>query len=491
MSGAARRLGWVLGLVAGASTGALGEPAIQHFVPHALMPGSTVTLTFSGSGLKEVTGLWTSFGGSTRPVTNDNPELISFEVECPQGASGIGALQLYGMDGASDYELIAVDELAVQPHADRHQTRDSAHRLSLPAAVDCILKKERENYYVIRGGAGEVVSVEVIANRVGSEMDSVVKVLDSAGKEVAFCDDEPGTSRDSRFQFTCPMDGDYFIVVHDVGFGGGPAFDYRLRVGSFPVRLEARLMEGSSAAVEMEPNDSPETSQQIGFPAHIQGRIGPDADHFKFLALKDQKLVFRSATRSINSPADLLLRVSKEDGSMVAESDGAAPSDAALTNTFNEAGLYTLQARELSGSADGKDLPYQIDVAPFSAGFTLETETDNLTLKPGGSAILKVKAVRYDFSGPITLEVRPTTEELTFDNHIIPEGKNETELKITAAALWQPGAIHHIHVEGRSEKNEVTAAMSTSPALAKRFPLLRLPPSRIDGLISVGIKKPE
>ena len=153
-------------------------------------------------------------------------------------------------------------------------------------------------------------------------------------------------------------------------------------------------MSSSNSVAEIEPDDSRETAQQLGFPAVIQGRIGPDADHFKFLALKDQKLVFRSSTRSINSPADLLLRVLKEDGSMVAESDGAAPSDAALTNTFNEAGLYTLQARELSGSADGKDLPYQIDVAPFSAGFTLETETDNLTLKPGGSAILKVKAVR-------------------------------------------------------------------------------------------------
>jgi hypothetical protein len=77
---------------------------------------------------------------------------------------------------------------------------------------------------------GEVWSLSVEAQRIGSPLDVAIAVLGSDGKELARNDDLPGTT-DAGLDFTVPADGTYQLVICDMaGKSGSRAAIYRLVV---------------------------------------------------------------------------------------------------------------------------------------------------------------------------------------------------------------------------------------------------------------------
>lgn len=501
----------------------LAAPEIARIEPQAVAPGKKTVLTLSGSNLESVSNLWTSFGGEAQRVVNTNEGQISFAVVCPEEASGVQAIQAFDTDGASGFRLILVDSLQSEAHANNHQSPSTALRLSPPTAVDALLKSEKIDYYQFGAKAREVFSIEVIAHRIGSQMDPVARVLDKDGHEIVFCDDEGSTWNDARFQFVAPAEGTYTLAVHDVGYGGGKSFFYRLRATKEPLiwftfplvdpsertipleRLGSGLKpweNGSPAnpnfgpalsllpqTVETEPNDV-RSGVAATAPVILNGKIGSagDVDVFPFIAAKDQKLVFQSQTRSLGSPCDLVLRIKGTDDKtkIIGQSEMNSAIDAALTNQFSEAGEYLLEVRELSG-AGGTNLPYRIKIQEFAPGFNLTSEKNRLELKEGESAKLTVKSTRAEYDGPIELYLEPSVPGLTLESSVIPEKKNEVELVFKTAEAAAPGNFHHLKIIGKAT-NGFSRAVSTKPALKNSFPLMLNPPPDLDGIFTVTVK---
>ena len=78
---------------------------------------------------------------------------------------------------------------------------------------------------------GAALKIEVRAARLGSPLDAVLVIRDSAGKELAQADDLPGGSPDCELMFTAPADGEYTAEVRDrFASRGGPTFAYRLKI---------------------------------------------------------------------------------------------------------------------------------------------------------------------------------------------------------------------------------------------------------------------
>jgi hypothetical protein len=513
------RVIWCL-IISGATTTA--APRIERVEPMGVVPGARTILTFSGSGLDSVSNLWTSFGAETERVANTNAGRISFAVRCPATASGIQAMQLIGTEGASGFQLIMIDHLKALRSNGDNRSAEKAMKLAPPIAVDAVAKSEEADYYRISCKAGQTYSIEAIAHRIGSQMDPVVRVLDEAGKELQFFDDEGGVWKDARFRFTAPVDGDFLIAVHDVGYGGGSDYEYRLRVSNDPLVWFTFPLVDSSATVaafepigagvsaatpsspanppavplfpnlpqlfELEPNDSRDKAQRLSRPVLLNGKIqsAGDVDYFRFNAEKDQKLIFQSQTRSLGSPCDLILRVLKSDGKVLAESDAGKPDDAAVTNKFTEPGEYLLEVRELSG-ASVSNAPYRILADEFAPGFTIGTENNVVEIKPGESAKLKFTATRYDYDGPIDLAIEPPVEGITLEKNVLPEKKNEVELTLKAKADLAPGLYQQVSFIGKST-NETAVKVSTRPALRKAFPLMLNSPPMLDGVVTVATR---
>jgi hypothetical protein len=497
-------------------------PVIEHFSPHALVTGERTVLTFSGSGLDRASNLWTSFGGRAERVANTNSDQISFAVNCPPDARGIGAIQLIGPTGASNFQLIMADHLRTQAPPNNHRKPETAHRITVPAAVDCVLKSEEIDYYKLTAKAGQIFSIEVIAHRIGSQMDPVIRVLDSRGYELAYCDDEGGVWKDARFQFTAPTEGDYLIAVHDVGYGGGSGYDYRLRITDQPIiwytfplidsaestaKVEV-IGEGARALIfdspanpstapifssvpqiiEMESRVDSTNLQSFAVPCLLHGRFssGSDTDRFQFAATNGQKIRFQSQTRSLGSPADVRLKITRLDGTLITENDSGGAGEAALTNTFSEAGEFILEVGELSGTAPA-NAPYRIEAEEAARGFSLSGENNVIEIEPGKTARLKITATRYDYDGPIEIQIDAPPQEIRLENHVVLEKKNETELTFHCSTNLPPGTFYHLKLLGSAPKIE-PQFVTTKPALRKAFPLMLNPPHVLEGVITLAVK---
>src|SRR5262249_53550436 len=69
---------------------------------------------------------------------------------------------------------------------------------------------------------------EVWAKRLGSELDSYLRILDKDGKELSANDDAVG--KDSRIAYTLPAAGTYYVEVKSLDNHGSVAHFYRLEI---------------------------------------------------------------------------------------------------------------------------------------------------------------------------------------------------------------------------------------------------------------------
>ena len=87
------------------------------------------------------------------------------------------------------------------------------------------------------GRAGQKIVAEVNARRLDSPLDSVLRLTDANGRQLAYNDDyiDKGAGllthhADSLIAVTLPADGTYYLHLADVESKGGPEYAYRLRI---------------------------------------------------------------------------------------------------------------------------------------------------------------------------------------------------------------------------------------------------------------------
>ena len=106
--------------------------------------------------------------------------------------------------------------------------------------------------YPIQGRAGKTIVAEVYARRFGSPLDSVLKLTDRTGRQLAFNDDHDDKGfgllthqADSLLTATLPADGTYYLHVGDAQGKGGPEYTYRVRIGPPQPDYELRVTPSS------------------------------------------------------------------------------------------------------------------------------------------------------------------------------------------------------------------------------------------------------
>jgi hypothetical protein len=540
-----------LGLFFSACQSIAQSPSLNYSEPSAVAPGKTTTVTFFGDNLKDPTELWTSFPAKATLTTTTNSNeagKATFQIAVPKDTPvGIGAVRLATTNGVSSLLLFMVDDLPSAGSNGTNNTVATAQVIKWPVAIDGACDEISFNFYNFTARKGERISVDVVANRLGSPLDPVVRLLDRAAKELVYCDDDPAAGADSRFSFVAPRSAEYLIELRDIGYQGGPKYRYHLRVGNFPLagtvfpsgaragtqakvlfigeavegvrpthllvpehqpgnrlNLSARSGAKSSGFVtfvtsespelmEIEPNNTPETATKVILPSVLNGRFSRprDMDFFEFAATNGQRLVFSGHTRSLGSPCDLTMRLFDTNGKQIAEADISGANEGTLTNTFKEAGSYRLAVEELNRQG-GPAFVYRIEVQPFRRGFELSVETDKVQAPAAGTLELKVTAARREFDGPITLALDGLGDDFALEGNVIPEKKSETTIKAKLPDRFHPGQMVQFRAVGKAKISDIdfSDTAGTMSALRKLFPLLRYPPPSLDGLIALGVKPP-
>ncbi len=205
---------------------------------------------------------------------------VTFRCELPADAApGVYALRLATERGISNLRLVVVDDLPTLQAAGDNLSPAKAQPLELPVAVEGAIPAEGRHYYKFHAAPPQRLSVEVLAQHLGSPLDSQIRLLDERGEELASSDDDEATGSDSRLVHRFAAEGDYYLEIGDVRYLGGSDYRYRLRLGDFPL-VTAPFPLGVQAAalarIEVTGTDLDELPA-IEAPCAGQSRTNPDA----------------------------------------------------------------------------------------------------------------------------------------------------------------------------------------------------------------------
>ena len=464
----------------------IAAPDIDSVSPLAIRPDVQAEITLSGSDLSDATQLWTSFPARVERIGGAKFRLMT------DAPVGLGALRVFGSNGISNLRFVMVDDLPIALESNTNKARASAQPIQAGTAIEGHCDELSYDWFRLHLKKGERLSLEAVAARLGSRLDSVLRVFNSAGRELARNDDAPGQSGDSVLNFITPEAGEYFVELRDVNYGGGPAFFYRLRVGGAPIRpgyLKTNSTQQLQVISEREPNDTPAKATKVTLTETVRGtfnRAG-DRDCYEFSGRQGERLEFRTATRSLGSACDAVLELYAADGKRLARSNPSAADEGVLTHSFASNGTYHLIVEEATRTF-GPDMFYEVSARP-AAGFVLTLDADRVNVAPEKAFELKVNITRGDYKGAVALRLERLPEAFTWTNNIIAEGKSNVTMRVIAPATLVPGTWQTFSVIGMAKRDgtKVEARASTAPALRKLLPLRLYPPPEFDGEVALGI----
>ncbi len=180
-------------------------------------------------------------------------------LDAESGADGIRQRCLGLGRHTSNRVAYALDPLPAENEIEPNDTPAAAQRIVPGRIVNGRIGTPGDSdVYRFRGKRGDRIVAEVVARRVNSPLDALVRLTDASGAVLAWNDDfehkdgvlhpDDGVlthSADSLVRAELPADGEYCVSITDAQGAGGSAYGYRLRIG--PPRPDFALRVTPSA----------------------------------------------------------------------------------------------------------------------------------------------------------------------------------------------------------------------------------------------------
>jgi len=478
-------------------------------MPMGGVPGSQIEVTTTGDNLEDADDLIFSdphlsathkldAAGAPEP----NKYLVTIAADCPPGLYEARMMTRLGISTSRAFSVGTLPEvIRTAPNT----SLATAMKLELNTLCNAVMSPRAVDYYTVEAKKGQRIVVECAARGIDSKLYPVVILANAAGNDLV------AERQSGLLDFTAAEDGKYVIKIHELTYGGGPAFFYRLAVRELPagaavVRTPstrpvhafswppAGLSERAETA-EIEPNNDRTCVQRISLPADISGSFFPaaDVDVFEFEAKKGDVWWVEVASERLGLPTDPAVLVQGVTGSGDTEKltdvaefsdipspvkvssngyayDGppyqAGSSDVLGKLEIKDDGLYRLQLTDLfGGTRNERGNIYRLILRKAAPDFALvawalHMELRNgdrnalskpIALRGGATMPLEVVAVRRDgFDGEIELSMDGLPEGVTAQALKIPAGKTRGILLITARQD-APRALAAASLSGRAE----------------------------------------
>jgi len=230
----------------------LGElPFVTGLFPLGGRVGTTTAVEASGWNLKSTKSM----------IDNSRRE---------PGVVGVSVPGISHLARPVAFELTESPELL---ESEGNDGPEKAQLLTVPCVVNGRIQQEGDrDWFRFEGKAGQTVVAEVRARRLGSPLDSQLRLLDAQGNQLAFNDDHEDKAAgllthhaDSLVQAKLPADGVYRIELLDVQHQGGALCTYRLHLRAPSEDFELRL---DTSALNTKENGI------VAFTVHVLRRDG-------------------------------------------------------------------------------------------------------------------------------------------------------------------------------------------------------------------------
>ena len=219
------------------------EPRVAVALPLGAAPGQTTKITLRGIKLDEAKEVKV-IGDHAKAkivskgkanVPDKNPEQVGdtqVQVELTLEPKLPGApIQIVVVTEAGETKphlFLVETKRPLVPEKEANDGFKQAQKVALPAVVEGTVDRPRDvDVFEFEGKAGQKVTLEVIAARYGSPLDSILTVYTEAGVQIANNDDAEG-SVDAKLEVTLPAAGKYLAVLMDAHDTGSAIHAYRL-----------------------------------------------------------------------------------------------------------------------------------------------------------------------------------------------------------------------------------------------------------------------
>lgn len=480
----------LLGALIGWPEASAQDPVIDRLDVANFRPGQKATVVVSGKQLMGASALWTPIA-LLRPregsdLSKDQP--VTFEGDVNADAvPGIYPARMVTNHGCSEAGWLVVDDLPSIALTPESQDRAAGQVITLPCCVEGQLNPVLSRFFRVGLTAGQSVSVEVLARRLGSDLDPVLRVTGPNGSEVAYRDDLPGAEGDTQVQFTATVDGEHRIELRDVRYSGGARHFFHLRMGKMtlasatmprvtqvggkvsfvggagevvgeavvqgsadlpasfvPVAFRSAESDASTLGAvlvttglsqnEVEPNNARSEATVVAAESEIlTGSFNSkgDSDWFKISVTEPTALLIVTRTRELGSPTDVMLELYNSEGGKVAENDDVGPRDAELTFMLPAAGDFFLRVSEIAGRG-GSEWIYALDVFRGRKAVKVTAPADRINVPRGGSAAMLLAVRRIHYDGPMKVEAIGLPAALTMSPFTIGGKQSTVPVVLTA-----------------------------------------------------------
>ncbi len=182
-------------------------------------------------------------------VTGWNLPIDKLVEDAKDQPPGVYPLAVRKGRGISNHVPFARDTLPECLEQEPNDSPAAAQQVSLPIIVNGRIDRPGDwDVFRFEGHAGQTIVAEVMARRLDSPLDSVLKLTDAAGRQLAFNDDHEDKScglnthhADSWLSAKLPADGTYYLYLGDAQQKGGSEYAYRLRISPPRPDFELRI----------------------------------------------------------------------------------------------------------------------------------------------------------------------------------------------------------------------------------------------------------
>ena len=189
------------------------RPFITAAFPLAVSPSGPMTFQVAGFN-----------------IASPAAELVANTLPNPAPV-GRHAVQLSPGAPAFNPVFVEVTDLPLVADVEPNDKPEQQQAVSFPQGINGRMDQPNDvDSYALTLKAGQAVRCEVKARRIGSSLDSTIRVLNDKGGVLAANDDIHPSTKDSMLVFTPPDDGVYTLQIRDLLNRGGPTFGYVLFV---------------------------------------------------------------------------------------------------------------------------------------------------------------------------------------------------------------------------------------------------------------------
>jgi hypothetical protein len=162
----------------------------------------------------------------------------------------------------SNRVLLALDSLPDCLEREPNNTPATAQKVAMPMIINGRIDVPGDwDVFQFEGRAGQKIVAEVYARRLDSPLDSVLKITDASGKQIAYNDDNNTDTisnlkdvdwgvnthhADSYILTTLPADGTYYVHLGSADRAGGEEYAYRLRISDPQPDFSLRVTPSSA-----------------------------------------------------------------------------------------------------------------------------------------------------------------------------------------------------------------------------------------------------